>query len=137
MRSAHNMASAYVVYAASVIVRARLFALCVSCLGPAAGSARQVSDCFFRVSADLCEDQNQSADMDGEDVQSADCQDHRPQPAVKRRKSNPQPIGDSKTDPQPISDSEELGGEANFCLGQEHNSAEVREREGSEWPPDF
>ena len=75
--------------------------------------------------------------MDGEDVQSADYQDHRPQPVVKRRKTNPQPIGDSKTDPQPISDSEELGGEANFCLGQEHDSAEVREREGSEWPPDF
>ena len=83
------------------------------------------------------EDQNQPADMDGEDVQSADCQDHRPQPAVKRRKTDPQPIGDSKTDPQPISDSEELGGEANFCLGQEHDSAQVRELEGSEWPPDF
>ena len=114
-----------------------MFALCVMCLGPAAVSARQVSDCFFCVSADLCEDQNQFADMDAEDIQSADCQDHRPQPAVKRRKTDPQPIGDSKTDPQPISDSEELGGEANFCLGQEHDSAEVREREGSEWPPDF
>ena len=33
---------------------------------------------------------------------------------------------------------EEWGeGEQNFCLGQEHDSAEVREREGSEWPPDF
>ena len=52
--------------------------LCVSCLGPAAISARQISECFFRVSVDLCEDQNQSADMDGEDVESADCQDHRP-----------------------------------------------------------
>ena len=28
-------------------------------------------------------------------------------------------------------------GEQNFCLGHEHDSAEVREREGSEWPPDF
>ena len=50
-----------------------------------------------------------------------------PRPAVKRR----------KTDPQLISDSEELGGEAYFCLGQEHDSAQVREREGSEWPLNF
>ena len=27
-------------------------------------------------------------------------------------------------------------GEGRFCLGQEHDSRAVREREGSEWPPD-
>ena len=28
-------------------------------------------------------------------------------------------------------------GEQNFCLGQEYDAPEVREREGSKWPPDF
>ena len=32
---------------------------------------------------------------------------------------------------------EEGEGERRFCLGQEHDSRAVREREGSEWPPDF
>ena len=32
---------------------------------------------------------------------------------------------------------EEGNGERRFCLGQEHDSRAVREREGSEWPPDF
>ena len=32
---------------------------------------------------------------------------------------------------------EEGEGERHFCLGQEHDSRAVREREGSEWPPDF
>ena len=28
-------------------------------------------------------------------------------------------------------------GEGRFCLRQEHDSRAVREREGSEWPPDY
>ena len=32
---------------------------------------------------------------------------------------------------------EEGEGERRFCLGQEHDSRAAREREGSEWPPDF
>ena len=32
---------------------------------------------------------------------------------------------------------ERVGGKHNFCLGQEHDAWEVREREGSECPPDF
>ena len=32
---------------------------------------------------------------------------------------------------------EEEEGERRFCLGQEHDSRAVKEREGSEWPPDF
>ena len=32
---------------------------------------------------------------------------------------------------------EEGEGERCFCLGHEHDSRAVREREGSEWPPDF
>ena len=32
---------------------------------------------------------------------------------------------------------EEGEGEGRFCLGQEHDSRAAREREGSEWPPDF
>ena len=32
---------------------------------------------------------------------------------------------------------EEGEGERRFCLGQEHDSRAVREREGSEWPLDY
>ena len=32
---------------------------------------------------------------------------------------------------------EEGEGEGRLCLGQEHNSRVVTEREGSEWPPDY
>ena len=32
---------------------------------------------------------------------------------------------------------EEGEGEGRFCLGQEHDSRAIREREGSEWPPDY
>ena len=32
---------------------------------------------------------------------------------------------------------EEGEGEGRFCLGQEHDSKAVREREVSEWPPDY